>query len=310
MPVIVEVNAFRCRVWHSHDRMEEHVSEKTCEAEIRSFQAHGQLVPAIGRRLVNDPDYDVEIICGVRRLFVARYLSRPLTIELREMTDRECFVAMDMENRQRKEVSPYERGLSYARWLRMGHFESQEDLGRAFSISTSQVSRLLKLARLPTVIVNAFPSATDIREGWGGELADALSDPDKRDILIKTARKISESRRKFPARDVYRQLLGAAVQGRKPKLSRHDRVVKGSNGAPVFRIRRQVSSIALILPADSVSEQSLRSIETALLNILGESSFNPVADGLSDQVHTESDSLYFAPVPRARVDGLRRAAAP
>ena len=112
---IVSVSPFRVRMWRLHDRCEEYVNEETCKAEIASFQKHGQLVPALGRVLPGDCGYDVELIYGARRLFVARHLSVPLLVEIREISDRDALIAMDIENRQRMDISPYERAMSYAR---------------------------------------------------------------------------------------------------------------------------------------------------------------------------------------------------
>ena len=265
---VVSVSPFRCRAWHMHERLEEYISEKSCEAEIISFGERGQLVPAIGRRLNGDPLHDIEVICGLRRLFVARHLNKPLIVELRELSDSECFIAMDMENRQRKDVSPYERGLSYARWLRTGHFQSQDDLARALKISASQVSRLLKLARLPSVVVNAFQSVMDIREGWGGDISDALEDSCKRQSIIRTARALADTQPRPAAQDVYRHLLMSSVTGRRPRMSGHDQVVKGDDGAVLFRMRRQISSVALILPLDKISSSALQDIQSAVANIM------------------------------------------
>jgi ParB family chromosome partitioning protein len=119
---ILSVNPFRACMWLLHDRCERHVNEETCRAEIESFKTHGQLVPALGRVLSSDPDHDVELIYGARRLFVARHLNVPLLVEMREISDRDALIAMDIENRQRTDISPYERAVSYARWLRPGHF--------------------------------------------------------------------------------------------------------------------------------------------------------------------------------------------
>lgn len=75
---ILSVNPFRACMWSLHDRCDRHVNEETCRAEIESFATHGQLVPAPGRLLRDDPDHEVELIYGARRLFVARHLNRPL----------------------------------------------------------------------------------------------------------------------------------------------------------------------------------------------------------------------------------------
>lgn len=80
-----------------------------------------------------------------RLLFVARHLNAQLLVGKRPMSDLEAIVAIDIENPQRVDVSPYERGLSFAQWLRAGYFNSQDDIARALQISASQVSRLLRL---------------------------------------------------------------------------------------------------------------------------------------------------------------------
>src|ERR1700678_2391533 len=121
-----KVNPFRCRVWTLHDRIEEHITEESCRTEIDSFAVHGQVVPVLGRPVLGDPNFDVELIYGARRLFVARHLNQPLLVELCDLSDFEAIVAMDIENRQRSDISPYERGVAFATWLRTGHFASQQ----------------------------------------------------------------------------------------------------------------------------------------------------------------------------------------
>lgn len=268
MGSIVSVDPFRCRLWQLHDRLEDHVTEESCKAEIQSFAEHGQLVPALGRPLREDSEFDVELIYGARRLFVARHVRQPLLVELRELSDMQAIVAMDMENRQRRDISPYERGLSYARWLRGGIFESQDDIARALNVSASQVSRLLKVARLPSIVIDAFGSALHIHEAWGLELAELLENPVKRQMVIRAARAIASISPRPQAREVYRRLLASVVTGRTPRSACHDKVIKGENGAPLFRVRQQRNSIALLLPMQRVSAKSLEHIENAIARIL------------------------------------------
>jgi ParB family chromosome partitioning protein len=268
VPQYVSANPFRCRMWDLHDRLDHLIDEETCRAEIDSFLKHGQLVAVLGRRLHGDPDHDVELIFGARRLFVARHLNIPLLVELREVSDRAALVAMDIENRQRQDISPYERGLSFARCLRSGHFKSQGDLGAALRISQSQVSRLLKLARLPSVVVDAFSSPLEIREGWGHDLAEVLDDPQKRHTTIARARALAATSPRASALEVYQELLSAGARGRKISTRVHDEVVIDDDGAPLFRIRRQAKTIALLLPIDKTSAATLDEIRDAVQAVL------------------------------------------
>lgn len=275
MRSIMPVDPFKCRVWKLHNRHEDTINEQTCKAEIEAFVEHGQFVPALGRRLRDDPDHEIELIYGARRLFVARHLKRPLLVEVREVSDRDAFVAMHMENRLREDISPYERGLGYAQWLRTGVFKSQIEIAQTLNVSASQVSRLLRLARLPAVVVDAFRNSEEISENWGLELMDALEDPKRRAATIRTARALSSDSPRLAGRNVHRKLLAPVGRGRKPKAEVHDLVVLGTSGAPLFRIRHQLKSIALILPAEKVPRSRLDRIEAALLAILKPSAAQP-----------------------------------
>jgi len=262
------MNPFRCRMWDLHDRLEHIIDENSCREEINSFSKHGQLIPALGRPLGNDPDHDIELICGARRLFVARHLNAKLLLEVREMSDRDALIAMDIENRQRRDISPYERSLSFARWLRTGHFESQEDLAKALKISQSQVSRLLTLARLPSAVVGAFASPLEIREGWGVDLTGVLQDAAKRETTIARARALASASPRLPAAEVYRRLMAAAVTGRKVRAKAHDEVVTGVGGTPLFRVRVQKKHICILLSKEQVDQDLLDAIRDGLRDML------------------------------------------
>jgi ParB family chromosome partitioning protein len=256
-------------------RLEFNVTEESCRKEIESFARYGQLVPVLGRALKSDPDHDVELIYGTRRLFVARHLNQPILVELRDMSDQAAIVAMDVENRHRADISPYERGLSYARWIRSGCFQSQDELARALKVSSSQVCRLLKLARLPSVLINAFKVPSEICEGWGLDLIEALDNPAMREPLLQKARLIASVSPRPDAREVYRQLLAAAVPGRKLKKKAHDDVIKDNRGAPLFRVRHQTSAVTLILPVAKLSARALERICSSTAAILQDRSTQP-----------------------------------
>jgi ParB family chromosome partitioning protein len=268
MRSIITADPFKCRIWKLHDRFSGEITVQTCKAEIDSFATNGQIVPVLGRRVHDDPDCEIELIYGARRLFAARHLKIPLLVDLREVSDREGLVAMDIENRQRQDISPYERGLSYKRWLSSGLFESQDDISRALSISASQVSRLLQLARLPAVVVGAFRTPTEIRENWGLNLVEALDDPQRRASTIRSARNLATVSPRPQARDVIRKLLSFSARGRKPKVEPHDRVVRSNDGTPLFRIRYLNNAVALVFSAEKLSSEARARVEAALLDVL------------------------------------------
>jgi ParB/RepB/Spo0J family partition protein len=250
----VHVDPFRCRVWELHDRLEDYLTEWTCREEIESFAKHGQVVAAVGRRVKQDAQHDVEIICGARRLFAARHLNKPLLVELRELSDMEALIAMDVENRQRRDLSPYERGLSYAKWLRRGFFQSQEELARTLQVSASQVSRLLKIARLPAVLLSAFEQPTQLQESWGLELSEAWEDASRRGLLAKRARALAGTPTRPSPEAIFKHLMAPAGVIRARGSGARDTIVRvGPRQVPV-RIRRLRKYVCILLPCHSATD--------------------------------------------------------
>jgi ParB family chromosome partitioning protein len=265
---VEEVNPFRCRLWALHDRLSEYVTPDSCHEELESVRRHGQLVPVLGRPLCGDPDHDVEVIYGARRLFVAQQLNVPLRVELRKLSDKDALIAMDIENRHRTDISPYERGLSYARWLRRGHFSSQEEIASALHISASQVSRLLKMAELPAVLVSAFSTPMEIREAWALELLQLCRNPEFRPLLLQRARALAARESRIHPQEVYRRLTAPAASPVKAIRSGREDVVRSTNGRPLFRVRRNVSSVALIIPTGLLSSVCFTSLCDRLRDVL------------------------------------------
>jgi ParB family chromosome partitioning protein len=270
---IVEVSPFVCRMWELHDRIEEYIGDSTGKAEVESFDRYGQLIPVLGRPVRGEPGFEVELIYGARRLHIARQLNKPIRVMLRDVSDREAVVAMDAENRHRKDISPYERGSSYARLLRSGFFGSQEELAQALNTSASQVSRLLKLTRLPALILGAFSSPLEICEVWGLTLLSMWEDPMVRPALSETARALAARSPKPPAQQIYDQLLTARAHRPRPLRRRKEKeeIITDPDGTPLFRVRRQVDSMVLVLPTRGLSGARVSAIKQMIGQLLQKS---------------------------------------
>jgi ParB/RepB/Spo0J family partition protein len=263
---LVSVNPLRCRVWSLHPRLEEHLTEESCRAEIESFEKHGQQIAALGRRLRGAHDYDVELIYGARRLFVARHLNVPLLVELRDISDRDGIVAMDIENRHRADVTAYERALAYDRWLRERHFKSQRELANALQISSAHVSRLLQLARLPAQVRDAFSKPADICEAWGERLTTLLADPRTQQRLLAAADEITAVQPRPPAPEIFQRLCAACKARRCARPTQ--RVVRDEGGDELFRVRQQRGVVVFSILRDLLSQDLLAEIERTLASVL------------------------------------------
>jgi ParB family chromosome partitioning protein len=263
VPEVISVDPFRCRMWSGHERLEKSISAENCRDEIDSFMRHGQKFCVLGRPVHGDATCDYELVYGARRLFVARHLNVLLSIEVRELDDRDAIVAIDIENRQRKELSPYERGRAYRMWIREGIAESQDELARMLNVSASQVSRLIHLAELPAEICDAFADPVEICESWGRLLMELWQEPVKREALLRAARSLAKESLRRPAAAVFRRLVAAAGQASTAasvRLPTRDEVVKDAAGSPLFRIKRHRTATALLLPTSAVPSRVLAEI--------------------------------------------------
>ena len=92
---------------------------------------------------------------------------------------------------------------------------------------------------------------------------------------MRKTRAIAAGAGAMSPQEVYRALLTSAVSvapgSHKVSRSLHDRVIQGTDGTPLFRIRHQQDAIALLLPADRTSARTLAAIQHAVEGILNAS---------------------------------------
>lgn len=260
---IEQVEPARCTLWQFHERFGDELGRESCKELITSIQCHGQRHPALGRRLARAPEAAIELIYGGRRLFAAAQLGVKLLVDVRELDDREAIIEMEIENRLRTDISPYERGMSYRRWLNARLFASQSELAKVLGVSEAQVSRLLRYADLPAAVVGAFDGMQSIREEWAVDLAKICQDPNRRSTILRRAREISQGERRYPAQVVFRRLASReAVQSR-------DEIVKGVSGKPMYRIAIRAKAVHFIVPREGLSEQLVHELKRHLALALG-----------------------------------------
>lgn len=180
------VSPERCRLWEKHNRIYKLLNEDRCADLIEGFKSMGkQEFPAIVRRIEGDEHFDYEVVCGARRHWTASYLGWKLLIEVRELDDEQAFRLADIENRDREDISDYERALDYSEALKT-YYSSQKQMAERLEVSVDWLSRFLALAKLPAEIVNAYRDITEIRVQHYRDLAKGLKDArSKQRILAK-----------------------------------------------------------------------------------------------------------------------------
>lgn len=193
------VDPERCRMWDRHNRRYELLNENRCADLIDGFKAQGQQeFPAIVRRITDDPAYDYEVICGARRHWTVSWLRTHnyrqfrFLIEVRELSDEEAFRLGDIENRERTDISDYERACDYADAVRRYYGGRQKDMAARLEVSEAWLSRYLGLAKLPQEIVAAYVDVTEIREHHARELKSLMATNDQRRRLLVEAKVLAE----------------------------------------------------------------------------------------------------------------------
>jgi ParB/RepB/Spo0J family partition protein len=254
-------------MWEMHDRASELLTADVCRDVIRSFKDHGQIMPALGRRVRNVPGIDVELIYGARRLYAAQHLNVKLAVEIVEIDDDEAIQRMYIENAHRSDLSPYERGMAFKRWLREGRFASQGDLAERVGVSVATVSRLLSFSQLPTVIIEAFQDPRRIREDWAIQLARHCREPEMRGKVASIARRIATSKSKQSPSSVFRQLIRAGADQRKKLV--HDHVVHDRAGGEVLmRVRETDRNVMFIVSAQMMTKANMADVIEYMRSLL------------------------------------------
>lgn len=176
------VDPATCVMWERHNRAYELLTETNCRELIDSIRAQGQQeFPAIVRRRQGE-GADYEVICGARRHFAISWLRANnypqfrYLVEVRDLTDEEAFRLADIENRDRADLSDYERARDYARALDLYYGGKQKTMAARLEVSEAWLSRYLYLARLPEAVVRAWPQITDLKELHARILRPLLSD--------------------------------------------------------------------------------------------------------------------------------------
>lgn len=163
-------------------------ADQDFESLKADIDAHGGNVQPIKvRPSPNDPER-FELVYGHRRHQACMELQIEVLAIVEDLDDKMLFVQMDRENRERKNLSPYELGAMYANALAQGLFPSVRRLAEEVSIDQSQLNKALTLARLPSDVIQAFVSPLDLQYRWASEITAALQrDPEK---VLRVAKEI------------------------------------------------------------------------------------------------------------------------
>jgi ParB family chromosome partitioning protein len=163
-----------------------------------SISAHGQLVPGLVRRTQPGDPIRYEIVCGARRHFTIAELGRawpakaqPFFAAIRPLSDEAAFAAADRDNRNRADISDFQRATDYADALQTHYAGNQARMAQAIQIQPTALSRYLTLAGLPEEIFEAFGRPTNLTLVDAVGLFSHLKNEASQPRLLQTAREIA-----------------------------------------------------------------------------------------------------------------------
>ncbi|WP_342130929.1 ParB/RepB/Spo0J family partition protein [Hydrogenophaga sp. OTU3427] len=198
------------------------------EALKADILAQGGTVQPIKVRPLNDGSDRYEVIFGHRRHQACLELGLPVLALVEELDDTSLFVEMDRENRQRKDLRPYEVGLMYAKALDHGLFPSARKLAEAVGIDLSQLGKSLALARLPTDVLEAFASPLELQYRWVSDLVGAIQkDPER---VLAVAKELQAHSPKLPAADIFKRLTEGGGTVPPPSSAKREEQLDGKAG--------------------------------------------------------------------------------
>lgn len=138
-----------CRPWKFHNRDNAWMSVNKCQDLISSIRKNGQKVPIFARKIENDPEgKNWEIIAGRRRWFACNYLGIKIRVKATDSNDRECAILMNLENKDRNDISEFEDAISYSQQLEARLFDSQDEMASALDLKKSKLSKMLSAAKI------------------------------------------------------------------------------------------------------------------------------------------------------------------
>ena len=197
------------------------VSDEDFKALKDDLRENGQEFPIKVKAVTDDPAAPFEVVAGHRRLMACRELDATETggfavyaiLDSQAGELRKHALKMYRENAIRKDLSAYETGRMFRKWLEQRFFATQAELAAAVHLDPATVSQYLAVAELPVEILQAFgdPRAVSLR--WMQALAGVLRT--SRATVLATAARIARQSPRPAADAVLAELLSTSRGGKR-----------------------------------------------------------------------------------------------
>ena len=208
---------------------------------LASLKAHGQEVPIRVRPIRNAAPFEFEIVSGHRRHAACLSLDAETEggfkilaiVDAKAGEARDLVLKMYRENEQRYDLSAFEKGRMFARWLEAGIYASQRDIGAAVGLGEPAIAKYLAVANLPGPVLAEFSDVRLISMRWGSALSQALKNQES--AVLRAAEKMA-ARKPLPEPEAaYRTLIaaGTAASGTPSRATSREESVRIDGRVPL-----------------------------------------------------------------------------
>ena len=182
-----------------------------------SLQANGQENAIRVRPVKNALPYEFEIVSGHRRHAACLALDAEMSqgfpilalVDAGVADARDLVLKMYRENEERYDLSAFEKGRMFARWIELGVYGNQRELAAAIALGETAVAKYLAVAALPAPVLAAFGDERTIPMSWGPTLSQALKANES--AVLRAAERLAQRKPLANADVVFRTLCAAAA---------------------------------------------------------------------------------------------------
>jgi ParB family chromosome partitioning protein len=272
----LEIDPDECTMWRRHNRLYDRLNAENCGDLIERIGSEGQQVPAIVRRTPKGSSHQFEVIAGARRHFAVSYLRNELgrsdifyIVEVRVLDDVQAFALSDLENRTRKDISDYERGLDYSSALSEFYEGNVSRMSEAIGMPRGSLRNYINLARLPEVVLDAYGDVHALSVRHGNGLNPLFSNDSVKGQVLAAAQEIADIQKAaretsgelaLDGASTYKRLMEAAqkpITEPSPTYQKKAEVseISDGEGKPLLSAQRGRKYMNLKVPIDQLGNK-------------------------------------------------------
>lgn len=155
---VVTINPRECTRWKYADRSFFEFGDISALTE--SIKLHGQIEPVYVRELVNDSEFNYEVLAGSRRWKACLSENIPLKAIIKNVSDEEAAIIQIKEN-EKVEISDYSKGMAFAK-LQKDNKLTQDQLAEIVGCSKRKMQNFLSFDKISPDIWKAVSNMSKV----------------------------------------------------------------------------------------------------------------------------------------------------